>query len=77
MTDPLSKDQPNYSETWDERMGKEPQTSKPLYTARHPAAFINAIADEGTKSEAVEWLQRTWDELCDLRAAHEGHSESD
>lgn len=49
----------------------ETHTSKPLYTARHPAAFINAIADEGTKAEAVEWLQRTWDELCDLRAAHE------
>jgi prefoldin subunit 5 len=27
------------------------------------AAFINAIAEEGTKDEAVEWLQKTWDEL--------------
>jgi hypothetical protein len=35
--------------------------------AKHPAAFINAIADEGTKAEAIEWLQKTWDELCDLR----------
>lgn len=48
-------------------------TSKPLYTARHPAAFINAIADEGTKAEAVEWLQRTWDDLMDLRADMKRH----
>jgi hypothetical protein len=26
------------------------------------AAFINVIADEGTKAEAVEWLQKTWNE---------------
>jgi hypothetical protein len=37
--------------------------------AHHPAAFINAIAEEGTKSEAIEWLQRTWNENCELRAA--------
>jgi len=47
--------------------GEVALTSKQLYTARYPAAFINAIADEGTKAEAVEWLQRTWDELQDLR----------
>lgn len=34
-----------------------------------PAAFINSIADEGSKREAVEWLQRTWNELCALRGA--------
>ena len=28
------------------------------------AAFINAIADEGTKDEAIRWLQKTWNELC-------------
>ena len=33
----------------------------------HPAAFINAIAEEGTKAEAVEWLQRQWNENCELR----------
>lgn len=33
-----------------------------------PAAFINAIAEEGTKAEAVEWLQRTWNECYALRA---------
>lgn len=27
-----------------------------------PAAFINAIAEEGSKAEAVEWLQNTWNE---------------
>jgi hypothetical protein len=40
-----------------------------------PAAFINAIADEGTKAEAIEWLQKTWNERCDiekrLRAAEQ------
>ena len=36
-------------------------------TPRSPAAFINAIAgEEGTKKEAVEWLQKTWDEKCQL-----------
>jgi hypothetical protein len=35
---------------------------------RHfPAAFINNIADEGTKAEAVEWLQKTWNQLQTLR----------
>ena len=32
-----------------------------------PAAFINAIAEEGTKAEAVEWLQKLWNENCALR----------
>lgn len=34
-----------------------------------PAAFINAIAEEGTKNEAIEWLQKQWNETCVLRAA--------
>lgn len=33
------------------------------YTAKYPAAFINIIADEGSKAEAIEGLQRTWDDL--------------
>lgn len=33
----------------------------------HPAAFINAIAEEGTKAEAIEYLQQTWNELCELK----------
>jgi hypothetical protein len=45
---------------------------KPPYTdpqeAPHvPAAFINAIAEEGTKAEAIEWLQKQWNENCALR----------
>jgi hypothetical protein len=36
--------------------------------ARHPAAFINCIAEEGTKEEAVKYLQQTWDDYVDLRA---------
>lgn len=36
---------------------------------RVPAAFINAIAEEGTKEEAVQWLQKQWDETCALRVA--------
>lgn len=36
-------------------------------TAKHPAAFINAVAEEGTKDEAIYWLQRTWDDYKDLQ----------
>ena len=36
---------------------------------QHPAAFINCIGEEGTKAEAMEWLQRTWDELVNLKLA--------
>lgn len=32
-----------------------------------PAAFINAIAEEGTKAEAIHYLQETWNELCAAR----------
>lgn len=39
------------------------------YAAKHPAAFINVIVEDGTKDEAIEWLQRTWDELQNLRIA--------
>lgn len=31
-----------------------------------PAAFINAIREEGTKAEACDWLQKTWNEKCAL-----------
>lgn len=40
------------------------------YTARHPAAFINALS-EGPKSDVLLWLQKTWDELVDAKAAAE------
>lgn len=33
----------------------------------HPAAFINAIADEGDMEEAIHFLQETWDELVNLK----------
>ncbi len=35
--------------------------------AKHPAAFINAISEEGTKAEAIKYLQKTWDELIDAK----------
>lgn len=35
--------------------------------AKHPAAFINTIAESGSKAEAIEYLQETWDELQDLK----------
>lgn len=35
------------------------------------AAFINAIAEEGMKQEAVQWLQTTWNERCELADALE------
>lgn len=34
---------------------------------RHPAAFINAIAEARNFGEAIEHLQLTWDELCETR----------
>lgn len=37
-----------------------------------PAAFINAIAEEGTKAEAVTYLQKQWNENCALRAQLKG-----
>jgi hypothetical protein len=36
-----------------------------------PAAFINVIAEEGSKKEAVEWLQKTWNERCHLERENE------
>lgn len=36
----------------------------------HQAAFINAIADEGDKKEAIKYLQETWNELCELKREH-------
>lgn len=42
--------------------------TKRKYAVRHPAAFINNIHEEGTKEEAVKYLQETWDDLCDARA---------
>ena len=33
-----------------------------------PAAFVNAIAEEGTKAEAVGWLQKQWNENCQQRS---------
>lgn len=32
-----------------------------------PAAFINAIAEEGTKDDAIYHLQKLWNENCALR----------
>jgi hypothetical protein len=31
------------------------------------ASFINVIREEGTKSEACDWLQKQWDETCAVR----------
>jgi hypothetical protein len=33
-----------------------------------PAAFINSIAEEGTKEEAIYWLQEVYNEVWGLRA---------
>jgi hypothetical protein len=37
------------------------------YQAKYPAAFINALAESGSRDELIQFLQKTWDELCDLR----------
>lgn len=36
---------------------------------RRPAAFINAIAEEGNKAEAIEFFSQTWNELVNLEIA--------
>lgn len=36
---------------------------------QHPAAFINVIAEEGTKADAIIHLQQTWSELMNLEVA--------
>jgi hypothetical protein len=36
---------------------------------QHPAAFINVIAEEGTKEDAIVHLQKTWNELMNLHMA--------
>lgn len=35
----------------------------------YPAAFINVIAEEGTKEDAVQHLQSTWDSYMTLQMA--------
>lgn len=37
--------------------------------AKFPAAFINAIARDGTKDEVITYLQETWDKLQSLKQA--------
>lgn len=34
-----------------------------------PAAFINVIAEEGTKGDAVQHLQETWNQFMSLQTA--------
>ncbi len=47
--------------------------------AKFPAAFINVIAEEGTKADAIEHLQQTWDDLQTLKQAcvAAGYSQED
>lgn len=45
------------------RLEKSSATKAP----HRPAAFINAIAEEGDKAEAVKYLQEQWNENCQLR----------
>jgi len=44
--------------------------AEPVAVAPHVrAAFINAIREEGTKAEACDYLQNTWNELAVARAS--------
>lgn len=36
---------------------------------QYPAAFINVIAEEGSKGDAIEHLQQTWNQLMSLQSA--------
>jgi len=45
-------------------------SNQPKKAAPHvQAAFINALAEEGTKEEVIFWLQKTWNERCALADA--------
>ena len=33
-----------------------------------PASFINALREEGTKEDCLEFLQKYWNEVCALHA---------
>lgn len=35
--------------------------------AKHPAAHINVLAEEGTRDELVRDIASKWDEICELR----------
>lgn len=35
----------------------------------HPSAFINAIAEEGSKEDAIQHFQATWNDLMNLHLA--------
>jgi hypothetical protein len=37
-------------------------------SAKHPAAWINAVAEGRDVDEALMYLQQTWDQLCDANA---------
>lgn len=50
--------------------GRNIQFAREVAPMPHPhvrAAFINAIAEEGTKADAIEFLQKQWNETCALR----------
>lgn len=36
---------------------------------QHRASFINSIGEEGSFEEAMEWLQKTWDDYINLKLA--------
>lgn len=40
---------------------------QPEQYPHQPAAFINVIAEEGSKAEAIQHLQLTWNELSFVR----------
>ena len=41
-----------------------------------PAAFINSIREEGSKADAIAWLQAQWNETCYLREKVKGLEEA-
>lgn len=58
-------------EEWNRRelaaIKSQPEPVEPKEFPHVPAAYINAIAEEGDKREAIEFLQKTWNELCAIR----------
>lgn len=50
-------------------MGRNEVMRKFTPGGQHRAAFINCIGEEGDFAEAMEWLQKTWDDYMNLKIA--------
>lgn len=64
---PENEKQADLSLKYGNQAAQPVQVSEEVKFPHKPAAFINAIAEDGTKAEAIRYLQETWNEVCALR----------